>query len=338
MPQPNEPLPPHAQIVQMGFGYVVARALFVCAKLNLADRLAAGPRTSDDLAGECGTNPDATYRLLRSAAGLGLFFEEPRGRFRLTPLGEAMKSGAPGAARASLLSLAGDTFWTSFGALEHSVRTGETGMQKAFGMGGFDYLAAHPEEAAWFNDAMIGFHGQEPAAVVKAVSFADLGTLVDVGGGTGNLIATILQATPRLRGVLYELPHVVGPARERLAGLGLSDRCSVVPGSFFDSVPPGDAYVLSHVIHDWDEERCLRILRNCKSASPKAKVMLVEMVIPSGNAPHPGKLLDLVMLNIPGGRERTADEYRDLLAKAGYRMTRVVPTESPVSVVEAVAA
>jgi hypothetical protein len=271
-------------------------------------------------------------------AGLGLFSEGPRGKFSLTPMGESLKTGAPGAARSTVLSLAGDTFWKVFGALEHSIRTGETGSEHVLGMGAFDYLARHPEEAAWFNDAMIGVHGQEPGAVVKAYSFAELGTLVDVGGGTGNLIATILQANPRLKGVLYDLPHVAGAAKERLASLGLSERCSVAPGSFFDSVPSGDAYILSHIIHDWDEEKCLRILGNCRRANPKAKVLLVEMVIPPGNDPHPGKVLDLVMLNIPGGKERTAEEYSELFAKAGYRLTRIVPTESAVSVVEAAAA
>jgi hypothetical protein len=338
MDHTNESAPPFAQVIQMALGYVVSRAVHACAKLGFADQLISGPRSSDDLAKACGTHPDATYRLLRTMSSIGLFSEGPRGRFSLTPLGESLKTGAPGAARSTVLSLAGDTFWATWGQFEHALRTGLPGAEKALGMGMFDYFAGHPVEAGWFNDAMIGVHGQEPAAVAKASSFADLGTLVDVGGGTGNLIGTILQANPRLRGTIYDLPHVAGPARARLASLGLSARCDVVAGSFFDSVPMGDAYILSHIIHDWPEDKCVRILENCRRGNPKAKVMLVEMVIPPGNDPHPGKILDLVMLNIPGGKERTADEYGELFAKAGYRLARVVPTESPVSVIEAVPA
>lgn len=320
----------------MAMGYTVSRALYMCAKLGLADLLAAGPRESDDLARQCGAHPGALFRLMRAMASLGLFTEVSPRRFALTPMGETLKSGAPGAARATVLAIAGSWAWASFGEFEHAVRTGLPGAEKALGMNMFDYFAKHANEAAWFNDAMIGIHGQEPAAVAKAFDFSGLGTLVDVGGGTGSLIAAILRATPRLKGILFDMPHVEQPARKRLAELGLADRCTVVSGSFFDSLPAGDGYVMSHIIHDWDEGRCLQILSNCKRANPRAKVMIVEMVIPPGDGPHPGKILDLMMLNAPGGMERSEDEYRALLAKAGYQMTRVVATESAVSVVEGV--
>ncbi len=332
----QQAVPPHVQVVQMAMGYVVSRAVYLCAKLGFADKLGTGPRGSDELARECGTHPGATFRLLRAMASVGLFTEVAPRKFGLTPMGEALKTDAPGAARATVMMLAGTWAWPAFAEFEHAVRTGEPGAEKALGMSVFDWLAKHPDEAALFNDGMIGVHGQEPAAIAKAYDFSAIGTLCDVGGGTGNLIATILKSVPRLKGVLYDLPHVASAARERLAGLGLAERCAVVPGSFFESVPAADAYILSHIIHDWDEQECLKILGNCKRANPKARVLIVEMVIPPGDGPHPGKLLDLMMLNAPGGMERTEPEYGELLKKAGYRMSRVVPTESAVSVVEGV--
>lgn len=320
----------------MATAYSVSRALYVTAKLGIADLLAAGPRASDDLAKASGADPGALFRLLRAMASVGLFTEVSPRRFGLTPMGETLKSKQPAAVRETVLALAGGWAWAAFGEFEHAVRTGKPGFEKAHGMGAFDYLAKHPEDAALFNDAMIGVHGPEPAAVAKAFDFSGLGTLVDVGGGTGSLIAAILTTNPKLKGVLFDMPHVEKPARERLGSLGLADRCKVVAGSFFDSVPAGDGYVLSHIIHDWDEARCLKILGNCLKANPKARVMIVEMVIPPGDVPHPGKMLDLMMLNVPGGMERSEAEYGELLGKAGYKMTRVVPTESAVSLVEGV--
>lgn len=329
-------LPPHAQVIQMAMGYTVSRAVYMCAKLGLADLLSSGPRTSDDLARACQAHPGALFRLMRAAASLGLFSEVAPKTFALTPMGETLKSDSPMKARSTVLAIAGHWGWSIWGEFEHSIRTGETGAQKALGMGIFDWFGKHPEQAALFNDAMIGIHGAEPAAVAKAFNFSGIGTLIDIGGGTGNLISTILKSTPGLKGMIFDLPHVVAPARERLAQLGLDGRCTVTGGSFFDSVPAGDAYIMSHIIHDWYDADCLKILGNCRRANPRAKVMIVEMVIPPGDAPHPGKLLDLMMLAAPGGMERTKEEYGILFAKAGYQLSRVVPTESPVSVVEGV--
>jgi hypothetical protein len=187
---------------------------------------------------------------------------------------------------------------------------------------------------------MIGFHGAEPPAVAAAYDFGLVGTLVDVGGASGNMLAAVLTRHPGVRGVLFDLPHAVSQSGAFLASNGIDGRVSVVSGDFFSSVPAGnDCYLLSHIIHDWSEEQCLAILRNVRAAmKPKGRLLIVEMVLPTGDAPHPGKLLDMVMLVVPGGRERTEAEYRDLLAKAGFRLTRVVPTASPVSVVEAVPA
>jgi hypothetical protein len=333
-----ESLPPHAQVIQMATAHVVSRALYAVAELGVADHLSDGPRSSGEIAEATGTHAPSLYRLLRLLAGLGFFVEDAEGRFSLAPLGAALQSGAPGHARSAVRTMAGPMMWNAVGELLHSVKTGETGMEKAFGQPVFDYLGAAPEQATLFNETMIGFHGAEPPAVAAAYDFSGIGTLVDVGGGTGNLLATILLANPELRGVLYDRPYVAAEARLEVERRGLSDRCEVVEGNFFESVPAGgDAYMLSHIIHDWDEQQCLTILENCRRVVPAGgRLLLVEQVVPPGNDLHPSKFLDLVMLTITGGRERTEEEYAALFAKAGFELSRVVPTESPVSVVEAI--
>jgi hypothetical protein len=338
-PNPSDAPPPYTQVIQMGMSYWVSRALYAAAKLGLADKLAGGPRSAAELAKETGTLSSALHRLMRLLAGLGILKTEPDGqRFALTPLGEAMKSDAPGAARATLLSLAGPIFWQAFGEYMYSLETGKTAFEKVFGMPAFDYLARHPEDAANFTQAMIGVHGEEPAAVAAAYDFSGFGTVVDVGGASGNMLVAILSRYPGPRGVLFDLPHVVRDAPEFFRARGVGDRIRVEGGSFFELVPAGgDAYVLSHVIHDWSEEQCLTILGHCRKAmKPDAKLLIIEMVLPTGDEMHPGKLLDLTMLVLPGGQERTEAEYAALLDKAGFRLTRVVPTQSAANVVEAV--
>ena len=331
--------PPHAQLIQMGFGYWVSRAVYAAAKLGLADKLAGGPRSATELAKETGTHAPALHRLMRLLAGLGILRTERDGRrFALTPVGESLKSGAAGYARETLLALAGDFGWKGFGEYMYSLETGKSGFEKAFGMPPFDYLSRHPEDAANFTKAMIGVHGDEPPAIAEAYDFSGFGTVVDVGGASGNMLLEILKRYPGPRGVLFDLPHVVRDAPERFRAAGLGERFRAEGGSFFDSVPAfGDAYVVSHVIHDWSEAQCLTILGNCHRAmKPDAKLLIIEMVLPEGDEMHPGKLLDLTMLVLPGGEERTEAEYAALLDRAGFRLTRVVPTRSAASVVEAV--
>ena len=233
-----------------------------------------------------------------------------------------------------------DLFQRGFDEILHSIRTGETGFSKVFGMAPFDYLAQRPEEISLFSEMMVSFHGAEPPAVAEAYDFSRFGTIVDVGGATGNLLGTILAAHPGPTGVLFDRPYVVADAPALLASKGVANRIKIQPGDFFETVPSGgDAYVLSHVIHDWSEDRCLTILGHVRRAmKPDGTLILVEMVLPQDDAPHPGQMLDMVMLVIAGGRERTADEYASLLAKAGFRQTRIVPTASAVSLVEAVPA
>jgi hypothetical protein len=321
----------------MATGHIVSQCIFALAELGVADHFSDGPRTAEQLAIATKTDASALGRLLRSMAAFGFFSQDDSGRFALTPLGEALRSDAFGHARSTVRMLAGPWMWPTVGELLHSVRTNGVGFEKAHGMSAFDYLATRPDQAHIFNEAMIGFHGAEPAAVAAAYDFSAIGTLVDVGGGTGNLLTTVLQAHPGIRGVLFDLSHVAAEARQAIAAKGLTDRCEVKEGSFFDAIPPGgDAYMMSHVIHDWDEGKCLTILGNCHRAlQGRGRLLLVEMVLPESSEFHPGKLLDVVMLVATGGRERTAPEYGELLAKAGFEMTRVVPTPSPVSVVEA---
>jgi len=336
----TESLPPHAQLVQMGTAHWMSHVLYVAAKLSLADHLAKGPRRADELAMVTNTHLPSLRRFLRTLAHLGLVTEDGMGRFALTPLGEALKTGAPGAARAAILTLASPLMTQGWGRLLESVQTGRPGLEQVLGMPIFDWLGKHPEEASLFSETMVSFHGAEPAAVAAAFDFSGMNTVVDVGGATGNLLAAILNKYAKPRGILYDLPHVVRDAPVLLRARGVADRVTIQSGSFFDGVPSnGDAYLLSHIIHDWSEEQCLTILGHCRRAmGPTSRILIIEMVLPAENAPHPGKMLDMMMLVGPGGQERSEPEYRTLLGKAGLRLTRVVPTNSPVSLVEAMLA
>jgi hypothetical protein len=330
--------PPHARLIEMATAYWVSQIVYVAARLGLADHLAGRPRSADELAAPTGTHAASLYRLMRTLGHLGILTEDATHRFSLTALGEALKAGAPGSARAAILTIASDWWIRGIGEMLYSVRTGKSGFEHSMGMPIFDWLAKHPEEARMFSETMVGFHGAEPPAVAAAYDFSGLSTIVDVGGATGNFLTTILGRYPASRGILYDLPHVVRDAPLLIETRNLTNRVTIEPGSFFESVPGGgDAYLLSHIIHDWDDNQCLTILGNCRRAmNPGGRVLIIEMVLPAGDTPHPGKILDMIMLVGPGGRERTEPEYAELLSKAGFRLNRIVPTESAVSVVEAV--
>jgi hypothetical protein len=339
-PSQAEATPAHAQLIQMSTAYWVSRLVHLAAELGLADHLAAAPLTADELAARTKSHAPALYRVLRSLASLGLFTEDASRRFSLAPLGEALKTGAPGSARASILTLGGEPIAAAWQQLVYSVRTGKPAFEQVHGKPIFRWLAEHPDEAALFGETMIGFHGAEPAAVALAYDFSGYSTIVDVGGGTGNLLTTILAKYPQPRGMVYDLPHVAAEANALIKARGLTDRVKVEVGDFFLTIPAGgDVYLMSHVIHDWSEEQCRAILANCRRAMKAgSRLLLIEMVLPPGDAPHPGKMLDMMMLVGPGGQERTADEYRTLLASAGFRLLQVLPTDSAVSIVEAVLA
>lgn len=331
-------IPPHAQLIQMVTAAWTSKIVFAAAKLDLADRLADGPLSAEELAGPTGTHAPTLHRFMRTLAGLGILTEKENKRFGLTTLGEALKTGAPGSARASVLTLGSPLFSDPLNQIMHSLQTGGTGFEAAMGMPIFDYLARHPDEASMFSETMVGFHGGETPAVAAAYDFSGFETVVDVGGATGNMLAAVLTRHDGPRGVLFDMEHVLADAPAMLAEHGIENRVTLESGSFFESVPAGgDAYILSHIIHDWAEDQCLTILGNVRRAmKPDGKLLIVEFVLPEGDTPHLGKIADMVMLIIPGGQERTADEYQTLLQKAGFKMTRVVPTDSPVSIVEAV--
>jgi ubiquinone/menaquinone biosynthesis C-methylase UbiE len=298
-----------------------------------------GPKDCDELARANQVDAGSLYRLLRALAGVGVFVEVDDHRFGLTPIAEFLRSDVPRSLRAVAIMAGEDWTWRPWGELYLSVKTGERAFDRIFGVPPFTYLADNPGAATVFDEAMTGWSMQNARAVADAYDFSGIGTLMDVGGGRGYLLATILKANPLLRGILLDTAEVTEGARARIAAEGLADRCAVAAGDFFAPLPEGsDACILKSVIHDWDDEDATKILQNCRRAvGPGGRVLLAEMVIPPGNDPHVGKLLDLEMLVMAGGRERTEAEFRDLLAAAGLRLVRIVPTASPMCVIEGVA-
>ena len=333
-------LPPHLQLLQMNAGSLVSRVLCAAAKLELADHLAAGPRSASELAGPLRLHAPSLHRLMRTLASLGILSEGEAQRFALTPLGAALKTNAPGSVRSALLLVGSDWMARAWDHFMYSLETGETGMEKAWGVPLFAYLAQHPEDASLFSETMIAFHGAEPPTIAAAYNFTDFGAVVDVGGATGNMLAAILARYPGPRGILFDRPHVVSDAPRLLKARGVEERVTIEPGDFFETVPAGgDVYILSHIIHDWRDEQCLAILANCRNRYEARRPTADRRDgVPDGDTPHRGKLLDMAMLAITGGQERTEADYADLLHRAGFRLNRVVPTESDASVVEAVPA
>ena len=329
--------PPYARVIQMAIAIWVSRAIYAAARLGLADLLADGSKSADALAQASGTHAPSLYRLLRALASRGLFTEVTPRHFALTPLGAALKSGAPGAARAAVLTLAGDWQWRAWGDVIYSLETGKPAMDKAWDMPLFEYLERHPDDSANFGEAMVAMHGAEAQAVLAVYDFSTAKSVVDLGGGTGTLLTAILLAHPKLRGLLFDRADTIPAAQTRISALGLSTRCETVAGDFFRAAPSGhDIYLLSHVLHDWNDEQAITILKNCRRAiAPTGRLLIVEIVLPPGDAPHHGKLLDLLMLTVPGGLERTAEEFADLLESAGFRLARVIPTATPQCIVEA---
>jgi len=325
------------QLDRMITGYWISQAIYAAAKFNVADHLTQGPASVDTIAAAESAHPDALYRLLRALASVGVFAEtEPR-VFTLTPLADQLRGDAPGSKKALAL-MSGDEQFRSWAEIEYSIQTGKKAFDKVYEKPIFDYLGEHPDKAKIFDAAMVGIHGRESNALINAYDFAGIDVLADIGGGNGSQISGVLKHHTNMKGVLFDLPHVIERAQEPIAADGLTDRCQLVSGSFFESIPPGaDAYMMRHIIHDWDDEKSLTILKNCHRAmSADSKLLIVESVIPAGNEPFGGKLLDLVMMLIPGGKERTEEEYRLLLGQAGFELSRVVPTETEISVVEAV--
>jgi hypothetical protein len=326
-----------AELMRMLQGFQVSQALHVVAKLGIADLLAGGPRTSDDLARATATHPRALHRLLRAVASVGVVAEDGAGAFGLTEVGQYLRADDPRSVRGSAIYMGDPMMYGTWQHLLHSVTTGEPAFRHLHGVNPWEYRARRPDADALFNDAMTSSSLRQRDAVVASYDFSGARTVVDVGGGHGALLAGILAANPPARGVLFDQPHVVAGAEHALREAGVADRCAVVGGSFFEVVPDGgDAYVLKAIVHDWDDAQATAILRTCRRAmGPDATLLLVELVIEPGNTPDPAKYMDLIMLVMLGGQERTADEFAALLDAAGFRLSGITPTASGLSVIEA---
>lgn len=325
-----------ADLRRLIIGYRISQALNVAAVLGIADLLADGPKSVEDLAQATDSHALSLYRVLRLLASEGVFVEEAERRFRSTPLAEPLRRAAPISLK-SRAEFDGDTAnWRAWGNLLHSVRSGETALDHTFDVSLFEYLEQNVETSGRFNDMMVRQTQGWARDVIEAYDFDGVGTLVDVGGGHGAMLAAILTAHPHMNGILFDLPHVVEGAAPRLEAAGVAGRCEVLGGSFFDSLPEGgDAYLLKHVLHDWDDARCKQILANCRrTMAQDARLLVLEVLLAPGNEPDYGKALDVNMLVLTGGRERGEAEYRDLLQANGFTLARVVRTPGELSVIE----
>ena len=336
MTDPIQSVPPDAVLMQMLFGAQMQRGVCLTVRLGIPDLLAEQTQTAEELAAKTGTHAPSLYRLLRTLASIGVFAENAEKKFELTPISALLRDGAPNSMSDFAVMMGEEWIWQAWGELPYSVQTGGVAHEKAQGMGSFEFFQKNAEAGKVFNAAMTNFTRAIIPAFVEAYDFSGVNRLVDVAGGHGLLLAGVLMANPHLRGVLFDLPFVLEGAGGLLAEEGVSDRVELVSGNFFESVPAGaDAYMMKHIIHDWDDESSIKILRNIRSATDEnGKILIVEMVVPEGSEPHPSKALDILMLVMEGGKERTKDEYRGLLEASGFRLTRIIPTKSPYSVIE----
>jgi len=330
---------PQLALQELIQGFQITQGIYVAARLGIADLLKDGPRSSEDLAQATATHAPSLYRVLRLLTAVGILTEGDAHSFVLTPLGSYLQTGVAGSLRQTVLAYGETAMWQVWGALLQSVETGEPSYEHVFGVTNWDYRAQHPETGLLFDHFMTEWTARVAPSVATTYDFSATGALVDVGGGHGQMLASILQADPTLHGVLFDLPHVVKGAPPLLEGAGVSGRCEVIGGDAFVSVPAGyETYLLSRVIHDWDDECAIAILTRCHQAmKPQGKVLLVERIILSGRTPELLVLQsDLHMLVATGGKERTEAEYHSLLAAAGFELTRIIPVLAPYNMIEAV--
>jgi len=333
----------NATLIPLLSGFMAARVAHVAAELGIADLLAAGAKSAEVLASETGANTLALHQLLRALASLGVVDELEPGRFALTAMGEQLRTGVPGSVRNIALTWGSERAWRSWGELRHSILTGTPAFRHVFGVNAFEYMARDPKQVAVFNEAMAEITRQVARAVVAAYDFKTFSKIVDVGGGNGTLIATILDSAPKLRGIVFDSPSGSAQAPDQLRASGVLERCEAIAGDFFRSVPSGgDAYILKSIVHDWNDEQSVAILKNCRAAiSAVGKLLLIECVMPAridSSADHQRwTMLDMHMLVMLGGRERTEEEYRSVLAAANFelRRTLLLPGETGFSIIEA---
>jgi hypothetical protein len=325
-------------LFQLASGYWISQAIYVAAKLGIADVLKHGPKSSNEIALATGADGDSLSRLMRALCAVGVFRANPVGKFSLTGLGKPLQSGVPGSLCAMVITL-GEVHYAAWAHLLESVKTGAAAFPHAFGAKMFDYLAQDSETGTNFNCAMTEYSALSSCAALLSYDFSKVRSIVDVGGGCGKLLVSILRMYPLMQGTLFDITPVIAAAQESLKADPCRERCTMVSGSFLEFVPPGaDIYLLSSVIHDWDDEQAIRILQNCRrSMRRQSKVLLIEFLMPAEERVSFSKLLDLNMLVMTGGRERTAAEYQRLFDAAGLRMATMIPTLSPLCVLEATA-
>ncbi len=328
---------PTAQLMQIMLGSFPTQALYVAAKLGIADLLKEGARTTAELAEKTNTHERSLYRVLRALASLQVFEETGSKTFELTPAAELLLTDHPGSLRDAAIFMGEKWHWVVYAEMLYSVQTGKVGWEKVHGLEVFPYFQKHPEEYEIFNRAMTSLSTNVMPALVEAYDFTGVDTLVDIAGGHGRLLAGFLKSNQHLKGVLFDLPEVIKGASVLLKEESVAERVRLESGDFFEKVTEGaDAYMMKFIIHDWDDERAVKILKHIhRDSAPNARVLLFEMVVPEGNASNFSVIQDLEMLVSPGGVERTEAEYRDLLEQAGFKLRRVIPTKSPFSIVEA---
>jgi hypothetical protein len=330
-------IPPPQQMFRHITAYWVTQLMGTAARLGVADHLEKGPAHVDELAANVGANSSALYRTLRACTAVGVFTEQPGRTFANNELSQTLRSNVPGSMRDFAIAQSAPGHWRPWELLTHAVKTGKSTAKEALGTELWDWYASHSEESAAFSGAMDNLAAQVASEVTKAIDFSNVGRVVDVGGAKGTLVSAVLRAFPKTKGVLLDLAHVVEPVKKSLAAIGLAERCEAVAGDFFESVPQGDVMLLKQILHDWSDEQCVTVLRNCAEALPKGgRVLVVEMVISEDGRPSPAHLMDINMLVLLPGKERTATEYGQLFAAAGLRLERVHPTHSPFSIVEAI--
>jgi len=338
MTQPASSLPPQAALLQMILGKWVSSAISAAAQFGIADHLESGPKSPKELASLTGTQERPLYRLLRANASVGVFTELEDGRFAQTPLSEPLRSKAKPSVRHMAMMLTDDWHIRCWEQLPWCVETGKPASYKLHGTGMFDWMAQHPEKTRNFNQAMTDLSQGDAAAVVQSYDFSRFEHIVDVAGGHGTLLAAILDQAPKLRGTLVEMPHVIQGAKE--AGIldRFANRVTLEAASMFESIPAGaDAYLMKFIIHDWYDAECIKILSQCrKGIRPGGRLLVVDQVVPPRNEPGMAKLMDLEMLVLPGGMERTETEFRELFAASGFRLERIIPTPGVLCIIEGV--
>ena len=328
--------PVSVQMLQIISGFWISRGVYAIAKLGIPDLLKSGPKTIDELASATKTHAPSLFRVLRALVSVGVLRSEG-GRFSQTPLSETLVTGAPGSLRWFAVSELGQEHYPAWGNVMHSLKTGDIAFDNFFGTDIWTYFQQNPEDAAIFNNSMSNMTAAANEAITSRYDFSGFETIVDVAGGHGGLITAILKANPKLKGVLFDSEQVIEGARPKLEAAGIADRCDAVAGDFFKSVPAGgDAYIMKWIIHDWDDEKAIAILRNCRHQIPEnGKLILVDSVVPETDEPDFSKFIDLNMLVMTGGKERTAKEFEQLLGAAGFKLLRVIPTDLPTAIIEA---